>query len=163
MRLTAYQIDWLRDGRHPFRYGAQPCPVRANFGSKCWEMRSSSYCRPREPAKPEICVLVWSPTAFPKILGCGQEPAATTSPSWRASGIDEPLLKKSPSGMNPRGVFPRGNGIAGPFKSCSQLLRNISGNELVGVDDRKTLGLVTALKMKHLVVGAVDMNHLAWI
>ena len=66
--------------------------------------------------------------------------------------------------MNPRGVFPRGNGIVwGLSKSCSQLLRNISGDELVGVDDRETLGLVTALKMKHLVVGAVDMNHLAWI
>ena len=46
----------------------------------------------------------------------------------------------------------------GPFKSCSRLFCNASDNELGGVDDRKALGIVTALKIKRLVLGGVDMR-----
>ena len=41
------------------------------------------------------------------------------------------------------------------------LLRGPSGNHLAGVDDLQRLGIVSALEIERLVVGAVDMNHLA--
>jgi hypothetical protein len=41
------------------------------------------------------------------------------------------------------------------------LLRNPSGNQLAGVDERKRLGMVAALEIDRLVLGAIDMNHLA--
>jgi len=41
------------------------------------------------------------------------------------------------------------------------LLRNPSGNKLAGVGERKRLGMVAALEIDRLVLGAIDMNHLA--
>jgi hypothetical protein len=41
------------------------------------------------------------------------------------------------------------------------LLRNPSGNKLACVNERKRLGMVAALEIDRLVLGAVDMNHLA--
>jgi hypothetical protein len=80
-----------------------------------------------------------------------------------AGGNHEPLLKRSPSGMNPRGVFPEVMASYGTFKSCSGLFRNASGNEIAGVDDRKALGIVTALEIKRLVLGGVDLHRLLWV
>ena len=68
--------------------------------------------------------------------------------------------KRSPSGMNPRGVFLRGNGIIGTFQIGWRLFCSASDNELGGVDDGKALGIVTALEIKRLVLGGVDMRHL---
>ena len=48
----------------------------------------------------------------------------------------------------------------GPFKSCRRLFCNASDNELGSVDDRKALGIVTALEIKRLVLGGFDMCHL---
>jgi hypothetical protein len=40
------------------------------------------------------------------------------------------------------------------------LFRDASDNELGGVDDGKVLGIVTALEIKRLVLGGVDMRYL---
>jgi hypothetical protein len=70
--------------------------------------------------------------------------------------------KKSPSGMSPRGVFLRGNDIVRDLsKLDSRLICSASDNELGGVDDGKALGIVTALKIKRLVLGGVDMRDLS--
>lgn len=56
--------------------------------------------------------------------------------------------EKSPSGMSPRGVF-RGNDIVRDLsKLDSRLIYSASDNELGGVDDRKALGIVTALEFE---------------
>ena len=47
--------------------------------------------------------------------------------------------------------------------SNARLLRSPGGNHLAGVDDLQRLGVVSALKIERLVVGAVDMSHLASI
>ena len=44
--------------------------------------------------------------------------------------------------------------------------RDAGGNRAIGVNDRKPFGIFTALqieRLERLVVGAIDMNHLAWI
>ena len=70
--------------------------------------------------------------------------------------------KKSPSGMSPRGVFLRGNDIVRDLsKLDSRLICSASDNELGGVDDGKALGIVTALEIKRLVLGGVDMRDLS--
>ena len=70
--------------------------------------------------------------------------------------------KKSPSGMSPRGVFLRGNDIVRDLsKLDSRLICSASDNELGGVDDGKALGIVTALEIKRLVLGGVNMRDLS--
>ena len=41
------------------------------------------------------------------------------------------------------------------------LFRSSSCNELAGIDERKRLGIVAALKVDRLALGAVDVNRLA--
>jgi hypothetical protein len=47
------------------------------------------------------------------------------------------------------------------FPLNADLLRNPSGNKTAAVDERKRVGMVTALEIDRLVLGAVDMNYLA--
>ena len=71
--------------------------------------------------------------------------------------------EKNPSGMSPRGVF-RGNDIVQDLsKLDSRLISNASDNELGGIDDGKALGIVTALEIKRLVFGGVDMRDLSLV
>ena len=70
--------------------------------------------------------------------------------------------QKRPSGMSPRGAFLRGKDIVRDLsKLDSRLICSASDNELGGVDDGKALGIVTALEIKRLVFGGVDMRDLS--
>ena len=65
--------------------------------------------------------------------------------------------------MSPRGVF-RGNDIVRDLsKLDSRLISNASDNELGGIDDGKAIGIVTALEIKRLVFGGVDMRDLSLV
>ena len=70
------------------------------------------------------------------------------------------MIKKRPSGLSLRGflVFVTCAGV--PIET-RVLLSGPSGNHLAGVHDLQRLGIVSALEIERLVVGAVDMNHLA--
>ena len=48
----------------------------------------------------------------------------------------------------------------GIFQIVRRLICSASGN-ILGVNDRKVLGLVTALEVKRLVVGAIDMSTIS--
>jgi hypothetical protein len=50
--------------------------------------------------------------------------------------------------------------IAWDLRIVFVLFWNASDNELGGVDDRKALSIVTALEIKRLVLGGIDMRHL---
>jgi hypothetical protein len=75
--------------------------------------------------------------------------------------IDAAYRKKRPLRLDLRGALPsrcwHGVGL------YSGLFRGPSIDELAGSDQRECVGIVAALKIDRLVVGAVDMNHLAWI
>ena len=64
--------------------------------------------------------------------------------------------------MNLRGLFPWSWHLQTPRLNAG-LFRGPGRNKLAGLDERKRLGRVAALKIDRLVIGAVDMNHLAWI
>ena len=52
------------------------------------------------------------------------------------------------------------------FDGLAGWLADAGGNKAIGVDDRKLFHIFTALQIERLdrlVVGAIDMNHLAWI
>ena len=53
------------------------------------------------------------------------------------------------------------SGSLGPQRPAL-LFRDASDNERGGVDNGKALGIVTALEIKRLVFGGVDMRHLPW-
>jgi len=66
--------------------------------------------------------------------------------------------------MSLRGVFLEVINIVRDLsKLDSQLICSASDNELGGVDDGKALGIVTALEIKRLVLGGVDMRDLSWV
>jgi hypothetical protein len=53
------------------------------------------------------------------------------------------------------------SGSLGPQRPAL-LFRDASDNERGGVDNGKALGIVTALEIKRLVFGGVDMRHVPW-
>ena len=58
----------------------------------------------------------------------------------------------------------RGNDIVRDLsKLDSRLISNASENELGGIDDGKAIGIVTALEIKRLVFGGVDMRDLSLV
>ena len=69
-----------------------------------------------------------------------------------------PTGAQKPLRCEPEGLLPRQHLRA--FQLGSRLIRSASDNELGSVDDRKALGIVTALEIKRLVLGGFDMCHL---
>ena len=73
-------------------------------------------------------------------------------------------MKRAVSGFTrPPGQKPDALALMG----CAGWLdRDAGGNQAIGVDDRKLFSIFTALQIERLdqlVVGAIDMNHLARI
>ena len=65
---------------------------------------------------------------------------------------------QKPLRCEPEGLLPQQHLRA--FQLGSRLICSASDNELGSVDDRKALGIVTALEIKRLVLGGFDMCHL---
>ena len=82
-----------------------------------------------------------------------------------AGGSVPDTIRRAPSGFRPEGRF----SASSAFKEASQqAVFSIAsrGNELASINDCQARGIITALKIEgleieRLVVGAVDMNHLA--
>jgi len=110
---------------------------------------------------------------FQLAFGCGGYPfqgrhgrraAKTSLPRLRAARArsitiaatllgNEPLLfVVDPSKARCAGL----NGLFG-LPDC-----DAKGNEVVGVNDRKLFGILTALEIERFVFGAVDVNDLTW-
>jgi hypothetical protein len=83
-------------------------------------------------------------------------------PRADVDAIDAVCREKRPLRLGLRGVLPRGSDKAWDSSVVSYLFRD-AGNELARLNEPKGRGVVTALEIDRLVLGAVDMNHLTWV